>query len=108
MLSEWEAQRTMMPERSYRLPKGAHPIKHGHAQSSYFSGNIYKNDKIYSREFQRKLAKLEEKHKHFGEHAVTSFNSSIFDKHSKGLLTDRIGKEFGWTKASFNSAKRYY
>ena len=87
VLSEWEAQRTLMPERNYRMPKGALPIRYGNAQSSYFSGDIYKNNRIYSKEFQKKITKWEVQYKNslgkYNKKHISQFKFKGFGENDK-------------------------
>eukprot|EP00831_Metopus_contortus_P037068 TRINITY_DN2923_c0_g1_i2.p2 TRINITY_DN2923_c0_g1~~TRINITY_DN2923_c0_g1_i2.p2 ORF type:complete len:164 (-),score=39.97 TRINITY_DN2923_c0_g1_i2:372-863(-) len=36
ILNEWEAMRTIMPERNYKIPKGSMPIKYTRLQADFF------------------------------------------------------------------------
>ena len=94
----------MMPEKNYKLPHGASPIKYGRAQANYFSHEIYDNDKIFPKKFQLKLKKFQEKYQDFAErpmkYGAFTYSPGILDKHFKGVATERIGKDFGWEKTS--------
>ena len=110
ILNEWEAARTLMPERSYKLPKGATPIRYARTRCDYFPSDRME---LYPKAFREKLSKTMVDFKEFAErqakYGVPKSPPRILDKNYKGVVIHRVGRNFGWDKhTSWDGFKKMY
>eukprot|EP00826_Nyctotherus_ovalis_P017445 TRINITY_DN15144_c0_g1_i1.p1 TRINITY_DN15144_c0_g1~~TRINITY_DN15144_c0_g1_i1.p1 ORF type:complete len:132 (+),score=35.12 TRINITY_DN15144_c0_g1_i1:346-741(+) len=110
ILNEWDAARTLMPERTYKLPKGAMPIRYTRTHCDYFPPDRME---LYSKGHRERLARTMIKFRDFAEHpakyGVAKSPPRILDKNYRGVVNHRVGRNFGWDKrTSWDGFKKMF
>ena len=99
ILNQWEAERAIMPERSYKSPKGKPPIRYTSTHCNFFPAYPIEG---YSRDFQEKLKRDIKKHKETVKRSVThdvkAKTPRLLDPNFRGITFDKVSRYFGWGK----------
>ena len=96
VLNDWEAIRTIMPERSYRPPQNAPPIKYTSTHCNYFPAYPIQ---AYPKAFQQHLEKSIKHYKEYSQRPASCISGPrLLEKNFRGVMTDKVPRGFGWDK----------